>query len=510
MQTAKPSNEPSDPLVGRLLDGRYKVVEKIAAGGMGAVYRAVQEPLGRSVAIKVLSVDAKGPSADAFRQRFFREASLCARLKHPNTVRIHDYGQTKDDIYYIAMEFLDGETLRDAMGSGTPMNPMRAIDLMTQICASLSEAHALGLIHRDLKPSNIILTVHADGKEYANVVDFGLVKDIDTIEPGTTETGVIVGSPSYMSPEQIMQGDLDERSDIYSLGVLLYVMLTGRKPFRQESLAAVIQRHLHVAPPEFEKANPGGAISPSLEWVTMTCLNKEPKDRFASAAELARALRACSLEITGRFPRVEMSLTEGRVRLPASVTSIVDHSRTGMAPRVHSQTQPTLARQIEPSGTRARIPLMMLLGGPAVFMLLAAMLAIGIAIGLGIYAFSRPAPTTTPAVTVPLPAPAPAPVPAVGPTERPQPVVEPAAPAPRPAAPAPVAPRPEPPPRPQPTKPRPQPPKPKPAPGPAPAQAPPSPPAPSPAAPQPQPATPAPDKWGTVGDDLVNPWAKKK
>lgn len=503
MATTAPTTE-SDPLIGRLLDGRYKIVEKVASGGMGAVYRAVQQPLGRSVAIKVLKVDTDEATADAFRQRFFREASLCARLKHPNTVRIHDYGQTKDDIYYIAMEFLEGETLRRALGSKEPMAPLRAIDLMTQICASLSEAHGLGLIHRDLKPSNIILTVHADGREYANVVDFGLVKDLDTVEQGTTETGVLVGSPAYMSPEQILQGELDERSDIYSLGVILYVMLTGKKPFKQESLAAVIQRHLHVEPPVFSKVNPATQIPASLEWVTMTCLAKEPRDRFASAAELSRALRACSLEITGRFNSVEMSLTDGRLDLPPEIDSIVAHGlprRPGARPSA-PPTHPSLARQLEPSGTGTRLPwYIALASGPVIIFLLALIFLLLIGIGVvGWWRFASPSPapsTVQPVQVAPTPAlprPAPRPAPPPAPVEEPEVEPEPA-PAPRPVQ----RPRPRPRAAPQP-RPAPRPaPRPEPTPRPAPAPQP---------APQPDPVAPAPDNWGTVGDDLVNPWAK--
>ncbi|MCB9677812.1 MAG: serine/threonine protein kinase [Alphaproteobacteria bacterium] len=438
--TATPSST-DDSLLGRVLDGRYRIVEKIAAGGMGKVYRAVQEPLGRTVAIKILTLDPRDAAADTFRQRFFREASICARLKHPNTVRIHDYGQTKDDIYYIAMELLEGETLRDALTPGVPMDPLRVIDLMTQICASLSEAHSLGLIHRDLKPSNIILTRHADGKEYVKVLDFGLVKDVDSSidGPTATETGMIVGSPSYMSPEQILQQDLTPRSDIYSLGVMLYVMLTGRKPFRQESLAAVIHRHLNAPPPTFAQINPGAAIPPNLEWVTMTCLSKDPEGRFSTAGELVRALQACALEVTGRFNKIDMSITNGHLVLPTSIENAV-----GSFPRSHasmtghrSMTQPTLARQTEPTTTRTRVPwIALLMGLPTVGIIGLVFLGLltGIVLTTLIMSTRGTRADIEPAVQLP-PAPAPAPVaaPVPAPVE-PEPV----------AAPEPVAPDPAP------------------------------------------------------------------
>lgn len=498
------ASEADDPLIGRVLDGRYRIVERVAAGGMGRVYRAMQEPLGRTVAIKILTLDPRDAAADAFRQRFFREASICARLKHPNTVRIHDYGQTKDDIYYIAMEFLDGQTLRDAMTPGVPMEPMRAIDLMTQICASLAEAHSMGLIHRDLKPSNIILTRHADGKEYVNVVDFGLVKDIENSLEGntTTETGLIVGSPSYMSPEQILQQDLTPRSDIYSLGVLLYVMLTGRKPFRQESLAAVIHRHLNAPPPSFAKINPGASIPPNLEWVTMTCLSKDPESRFASANELVRALQACGLELSGRFSRIEMSLTDGRLRLPSPVDDAVGFAGTRSAARTTSGTMPSLVRQAEPSSTRVRLPMIALLMGFPVMGILALIL-LGTVGGIGIAALvfgggRSTRPTEIPDAIDLMEPPPPDPVPAPRPAPRPEPH-DAVAPVPQPAPSVRPQPRPEPRPEPRPVS--------APAPGTAPG--------PQPAAPVPQPVVdplptpvpaPQPAGWDDQDNDLKDPW----
>ncbi|MCB9745112.1 MAG: serine/threonine protein kinase [Alphaproteobacteria bacterium] len=318
-----PGTEGADPLIGRVLDGRYRILSMIAKGGMGRIYRAEQQPLGRHVALKVLStpphVDLE--SLSAFRQRFFREASICSKLTHPNTVRIYDYGKSEDGIFFIAMEFLEGRTLRQILAKEAPMAPWRAIDLLRQVCASLAEAHSMGLIHRDLKPSNLIITTHADGTEFVNVVDFGLVKDLEGGfgDSEETQAGMIVGSPMYMSPEQILQEGLTERTDIYSLGVILYGMLTGRRPFRQESSVAIMNCHLNVPPPPFAESNPDVEVPANLEWITMTCLEKEPEDRFANVQELARALGAVDRELRGLVAPFQLQLSEGRVVLPVEL-----------------------------------------------------------------------------------------------------------------------------------------------------------------------------------------------
>src|SRR5688572_7153666 len=195
----------ADPLVGRILDGRYKIIRRLATGGMGQVYLAEQQGLGRTVAVKVLSTPPSESETNDFRERFFREARLCSRLTHPNTVRIYDYGHTSDDVYYIVMEYLDGQTLTMVLREA-PLDPLRVIALAAQVCSSLSEAHALGLIHRDLKPDNLIITRPADGREFVRVVDFGIAKDMLGGD-APTQAGMLFGSPGYMSPEQILRSE---------------------------------------------------------------------------------------------------------------------------------------------------------------------------------------------------------------------------------------------------------------------------------------------------------------
>lgn len=361
MDLKEPSGPPSlgPSLIGRVLDGRYRILSELARGGMGRVYKAEQQPLGRPIALKVLEIGQReGDEAESFRQRFFREAAICAKLTHPNTVRIFDYGKTEDGIFFIAMELLEGLTLRQVLTSDAPLEPWRVIELTLQICGSLAEAHGLGLVHRDLKPSNIILTKHADGREFVNILDFGLVKDIG-VEAATeaTQAGVILGSPMYMSPEQILQSQLDGRSDIYSLGVTLFSAFTGRKPFRQESALALMNCHLNVPPPPFAEVNPELDLPASLEWITRTCLQKDPARRFASVKELARALRAADLELRGALPNLIMELDDaGRVRLPPEFEEQLSARGVSMSPT--GASGPTRSIQVQaPAAAAATVTL---------------------------------------------------------------------------------------------------------------------------------------------------------
>lgn len=281
-----------DVLIGKMLDERYRIVGLLARGGMGRVYRAEQAPLGRVVAVKVLDVGLEHGDDQEFRQRFIREAETCARLTHPNTVRVFDYGETSDDVLYIAMEYLNGRNLYQAIQTDSPMDSARVVRIGRQVASSLREAHALGLIHRDLKPSNIILTRPGGDEEFVKVVDFGLVKEIRA-ESELTRNDALVGSPSYMSPEQIRSAALDQRSDIYSFGVLLYACLTGRAPFTGTTSLNVLMGHLNHPPPPMDSVCPSMKGSPTLEAVVMRCLAKEPDDRYDDMDAVLQALQHC-------------------------------------------------------------------------------------------------------------------------------------------------------------------------------------------------------------------------
>lgn len=280
-----------DPLIGRLINDRFKIVSQIARGGMGKVYRAEQAPLGRICALKVLNPNYAGDSDPEFHKRFFLEASIASKLTHPNTVTIFDYGQTDDEVYFIAMEYLEGRTLHRAIRGEAPFDEERAAHIARQICRALREAHSLGVIHRDLKPANIYLVEHADESDFVKVLDFGLVKSVEGNTEDLTQAGLFMGSPKYMSPEQIRGDKVDVRTDIYSLGVVLYEMVTGKVPFDRPNSVNILMAHVNEAPPPLRQMTPDVAISPALEEVIFKCLAKDPNERFASMDELLVALK---------------------------------------------------------------------------------------------------------------------------------------------------------------------------------------------------------------------------
>ncbi|MDQ3036643.1 MAG: protein kinase [Myxococcota bacterium] len=268
----------------------------IARGGMGKVYRAEQAPLGREVALKVLNPNYSGDSDPEFHKRFFLEASTTAKLTHPNTVSIFDYGRTDDDVYYIAMELLEGKTLHRGLREAGPMDAARTLHIARQICRSLREAHALGVIHRDLKPANIYLVKHGDESDFVKVLDFGLVKDLEDKGEDLTQTGLFMGSPKYMSPEQIRGERVDGRADVYALGVIMYEMLTGKVPFDRPNSVNILMAHVHEPPPPMREINPSVVVPPVLEQIVMKTMAKKADDRFASMDELLVALKQVGIE----------------------------------------------------------------------------------------------------------------------------------------------------------------------------------------------------------------------
>jgi serine/threonine protein kinase len=289
-----------DPLIGATLDGRYEVLRLIARGGMGRIYSAEQSALGRRVALKVMDLGYAEDLDPDFQKRFFLEASTCAQLSHPNTIRVFDYG-ADGDICYIAMELIEGKTLLQAIHDSAPFPSKRVMHIARQICGSLSEAHGKGIIHRDLKPSNVLLTQHGEEKDFAKVLDFGLVKLLRDDAQEITRSGLFLGSPNYMSPEQIRATNVDQRSDLYSLGVILFMALTGRSPFKRNTSINVLLAQLEEPPPMLRDVAPDTDASAALQWTVMTCLEKDANHRFGSVDELNKALRACQAQEAGEF-----------------------------------------------------------------------------------------------------------------------------------------------------------------------------------------------------------------
>jgi serine/threonine-protein kinase len=293
-QRPRPEN---DALLGVVLNGKFRIDRIVASGGMGRIYQGEQIPLGRSVAVKVLHSKYTSSQEDpAFQKRFFLEASILSKLQHPNIVTVFDYGRIEgldDESYFMAMEFLAGETLHRRLKAMGAMSPVEAIGFARQIARGLREAHRQGVVHRDLKPSNIMLVPEEDGAEIVKILDFGLVKVLADDSEELTKEGSFLGSPRYMSPEQIAHGKVDHRTDIYSLGVIFYQCLCGRTPFENENSVHTLMAHLQLPIPPMRERNPSVDVAPVLEAFTLRCLEKDPASRPATMDELLRGLREC-------------------------------------------------------------------------------------------------------------------------------------------------------------------------------------------------------------------------
>jgi hypothetical protein len=290
--TAAASNVPAlDPLLGRVVSEKFKILGFIARGGMGKVYRAEQTPLGRICAVKVLHPNYSGEHDPEFHKRFFLEASMTSKLRHPNTVTIFDCGHTDDGVYYMAMEYLEGYTLHRAIRQVGHLPEERTAHIARQICRSLREAHSLGVVHRDLKPANVYLLEHGDEPDFVKVLDFGLVKDVTSDSEDLTKAGLFMGSPKYMAPEQINGAPIDGRTDVYALGVIMYEMVTGKVPFDRPKTIDILMAHASEEIPPIRKMNPAARVSPALEEVIMRSMAKNPNDRYRSMDEVLAALK---------------------------------------------------------------------------------------------------------------------------------------------------------------------------------------------------------------------------
>ncbi len=278
-----------DPLIGKVIHGRFKVLSLIARGGMGKVYRAEQSPLGRICALKVLNPKYEGDEDPEFQRRFFLEASTAAKLTHPNTVTIFDYGRD-GDTYFIAMEYIQGRTLYRILREDGTFTEERVARIMRQACRSLREAHTLGVIHRDIKPANIVLSSTADEADTVKILDFGLVKEMAEDKEDLTQQGLFMGSPKYMAPEQILGNAVSAPTDIYSLGVVAYELLTSKVPFDEGASVKTLMAHVNDPPLPVRAANPRASISLDMEAIIMRCLAKEPEDRFLNMDGLLLAL----------------------------------------------------------------------------------------------------------------------------------------------------------------------------------------------------------------------------
>ncbi|MFN7945835.1 MAG: SUMF1/EgtB/PvdO family nonheme iron enzyme [Blastocatellia bacterium] len=426
-QTGQPTrminpSAPADTMTGRVLGGRYQLDACIGSGGMGAIYKARRLHIGDTVAVKVLRPEVINDSLS--RERFHREARAAAMLNHPNAVVIHDFGEDADGTAYIVMEFIEGKSLRQILAAERTINPARSYSILRQACAALEAAHRRGIIHRDIKPDNIILTNSDDLTDHVKILDFGIAKlrdktmDTASLEKSLTTVGTVIGTPHYMSPEQCQGEPADARSDIYSLGIVLYEMLTGSVPFTAKTPTGVAVKHVTEMPKPLVQMR--ADIPPAVEGVVMRALSKEPANRQQSALELAREFEA-ALQSGGHIStgsiQAQPTRTTPEVAKASPTGNSVPVSEINAKPVVSNHGFETQVSKTGRDSRRARpFPIVTI-----VAVVLLAALAVGAvwyvrhkrAQELAALAAATPAPTPT-LETAPSPTPVPDPVPPEG------------------------------------------------------------------------------------------------
>ena len=295
----------ADNLLGTEVDnGEYRILERLGVGGMGSVYKAEQPAMNRLVAIKVLH--PRYANRNDLVSRFRREARAMSQLQHPNTARVYKFGQLPDGAPYFVMDYLEGKNLAHVVRAEGPMKAERAIPIMVQVCGALDEAHVAGIIHRDLKPENVFLTKQGGTEDFPKVLDFGLAK-VSEKQMGRgsmmlTQQGMVFGTPEFMSPEQTQGAALDRRSDVYSLALIMYELLTGKLPFDATKPIDIMRAHLQDPPIPLNERVSGLHFSDELQAALAKALAKKPDDRHATAKEFGEALRQ-SMGNSGDFAR---------------------------------------------------------------------------------------------------------------------------------------------------------------------------------------------------------------
>ena len=290
--------------------GRYEVLGELGQGAMGIVYKARDPLIDRVVAIKTINLGLALDEKEEYEGRFYQEAKAAGRLNHPNIVTIYDVGKS-GDVAYIAMEFLQGRELRDIMNDGGLLPVDQVLDIVAQVAQGLAYAHEHGIVHRDVKPSNIMVV--RDG--HAKITDFGIARMASSAV--RTQTGMVLGSPKYMSPEQVMGKEIDQRSDIFSLGVMLYEMLTGQAPFNGENVNAIMYQTLNAVPAPPNTLNP--AVPEMINFILAKALAKKVEDRYQNAMDFAVDLRACRDTLPRSGKQINVSPPGGERKLPDAI-----------------------------------------------------------------------------------------------------------------------------------------------------------------------------------------------
>ncbi|MBI3480995.1 MAG: serine/threonine protein kinase [Nitrosomonadales bacterium] len=292
--------------------GRYEVLGELGQGAMGVVYKAKDPLIDRVVAIKTINLGLAMDEKEEYEGRFYQEAKAAGRLNHPNIVTIYDVGKS-GDIAYIAMEFLEGRELRDILNDEALLPVDQALSIVAQVAQGLAYAHEHDIVHRDVKPSNIM--VIRDG--HVKITDFGIARMASASV--RTQTGMVLGSPKYMSPEQVMGRTIDQRSDVFSLGVMLYEMLTGQAPFNGENVNAIMYQTLNSVPPQPSMLN--AAVPEMVNFIVAKALAKKVEDRYQNAKDLAVDLRSCceTLPRIGQRTDLSKSPAGGEKKLPGTI-----------------------------------------------------------------------------------------------------------------------------------------------------------------------------------------------
>jgi serine/threonine-protein kinase len=338
-----------DPLIGETLAGKYRIDERLSVGGMGAVYLATHILMDKRVAVKVLRPSLAAD--ETIVARFSREARAASRISHPHALSVTDFGEAETGVVFLVMEYLDGRTLKEVIRDEGPLPLARVVEIMRQIGAALDAAHAEGVIHRDLKSDNIML-LKATGADYAKVLDFGIAKIQQPVggqDPELTSPDLIIGTPQYMSPEQCSQiGDLDARSDVYSLGVILFEMLVGHVPFTGASPTAIMLKHLQEpAPSVFDERSD---LPVGVGIVVAKALAKRAEDRYQSAGELVEDLVIAAG--SGMIDAPVSQAAANRIVVPTQPSEELVDEQTLVRPRITAPVAgpAALPAQPEPPG----------------------------------------------------------------------------------------------------------------------------------------------------------------
>lgn len=330
-----------DSLLGQILAGKYRMDARLKEGGMGAVYRGTHVLMGKTVAVKVLR-----PALAADEKivaRFSREARAASRISHPHALSVTDFGESEDGIVFLVMEYLDGKTLKEIIGEEGPLPLPRVVEIIRQVGGALGAAHDQGVVHRDLKSENIML-LNSAGPDYAKVLDFGIAKIIEpigTYDPGLTAPDLVIGTPQYMSPEQCSQASaIDARSDLYSLGVIIYEMLVGHVPFTGPSPTSIMMMHLQDEAPSVLGERPD--LPPAVEHVVNRALAKLPDNRYQQVGELVEDLTLAATEEGASVTAVPASSANQRIVVPTRSTAegvrLEPDEETLVRPRVESNS----------------------------------------------------------------------------------------------------------------------------------------------------------------------------